>query len=111
VGTRTSWRAAWRASEHETAVREALTEGDTAKALNIAIGAVQAEAAKVRRRRPADAALADAALAALLLDTAARLHAHKPPRPAGARGVPQVGDLVRVFDKALQKAREEAGDE
>jgi hypothetical protein len=99
-------RAARRAEVKEAAIREHLTESATAAALDEAVDAVRSEAAKVRRHRPADAALIDTQLAAALLATAAKLNDHQPERPDGCGRVPRPDDLLAVFAASYQTALE-----
>ena len=100
-------RADWRALKAGTAIGEALDAGDTRKALNAAILAVQAAAKQLREDRPADGALTDAEIAGNLWVTAARLQAHRPGRPPGCPRVPRPADLQRVFEQAIEKAAAE----
>lgn len=100
-------RADRRALKASAAIREALAAGDTRKALNAAILAVQAAAKQLREDRPADGALTDAEIAGRLLVTAARLQAHRPGRPAGCHRVPRAEDLLAACEQAVVKALEE----
>lgn len=102
MATSAADRAANRAESVEVAVKRLLAEGDAHAALNMAVGTFQSEAAKVRRRRPADAALIDAELAGSLLVLARQLHAYKPTRPPGFSGVPGPADLVAMLDSTLE---------
>ena len=100
-------RAARRAGEYEAVIRTALAAGDGNAALTEAARSLRSEMAKLRRRRPADAALADAELAASLLAIASQLYGHKPRRPPGCPRQPRPSDLLRVFDAGLEQARPE----
>ncbi len=72
-------RAQRRSAEvYQAAIRDALAEGNGRRALHLAIRALLSEAAKIRRRRPASASLADAELAGSIAAIAAGLHAYKP---------------------------------
>lgn len=97
-------KASGRAELAEAAIREALATGAGQAALNEAARTLQSEAAKVRRRRPADAALIDAQIAGILLGLAAQLATHQPPRPAGCPRVPRPGDQLAVFAEALAQS-------
>jgi len=101
-------RAERRADEVRHAIREALADGATNVALHAAIRSLQGEAAKLRGRRPADGALTDAELAASLASLAARLHAHKPGRPAGCPRVPAPEHLLAAFDAVYAQSGEPA---
>ena len=100
----------------EAAIRAAITEGDTegaiqaalgagngARAVTIAADAVRAAAKKVRARRPADGALADAELAANLLHAARQLPGHVPSRLPGCPRVPGPDDLLSKFAAVLAR--------
>lgn len=93
-------RAQGRAAAVRVAVEGALTRIESRKALNLAISAVQAEAARVRDYRPGDAALADAELAGSLAAIAASLHDREPRRPDGCPAVPRPEHVVAVFRAA-----------
>src|ERR1700733_1582361 len=100
MATSAAERAIQRAATVEVAVRKLLAEGNPHAELNLAVGTCQSEAAKVRRRRPADAALIDAELAGSLLALAAQLHAYKPARPS--RMPPGPADLLAMLDSSLE---------
>ena len=68
-----------RAVEMVTTIRDALRTGNGAAALAEACAALRAEAAHLRRRRPADAPLVDAQLAGLVAGYAASLRDCQPP--------------------------------
>lgn len=97
-------RAETRAGDRTATVRNALAGNDGGRALTVAIDAVRAEAAKVRRQRPADAPLIDADLAAILLHIASGLHAHRPARPKGCPRVPRPADMLIMFDTSAARA-------
>ena len=80
-----SGRASGRAEAVATAITEALRDGNHQHALNLALRALQSEAAKLRRQRPADGAVTDAELAGSISGIAALLHAHAPARTRRAR--------------------------
>lgn len=94
-------RAERRADQADAAIRSLLTEADSRGAFNVAVSVLQSEAAKVRRRRPADAARIDAQLAGSILRIARQLHGFQPTRPRGAPRVPRPADLLTSFDTAL----------
>jgi len=102
-------RASGRATAAKAAVIDALETGAGQQALNLALRTLQSEAAKLRRRRPGDAAITDAELAGSILAIAAQLHAHKPSRPPGCPRVPAPRHLLGVFEASFQRATEEEG--
>jgi hypothetical protein len=102
-------RAGRRAEDAEADIRAALAESAGQQALNRALRALQSEAAKLRRRRPADAALVDSELAGSLLAIATQLHSHKPARPPGCPKVPGSRQMVAAFEASYQRAAEEEG--
>ncbi len=102
-------RADRRAALVESAIRDALAGNSGREALNLAIRALQSEAAKLRRRRPGDAALIDAQLAGSILAIATQLHQHKPARPAGCPRVPGPSHLLDAFEASFQRTTEEEG--
>jgi hypothetical protein len=89
-------RAAGRAQAVAEAITEALRDGNHQRALNLALLALQSEAAKLRRRRPADGAFTAAELAGSISGIAAQLHAHTPPR--ARRGAPGPADLLGAYE-------------
>lgn len=91
-------RAERRAARVQAVIRGFLDEANPHAAFNASVGALQAEAARVRDRRPADAALIDAELAASLARLAAQLHAHKPRRPDGCPKVPGPDQMLATFN-------------
>jgi len=99
-----SERAERRSDEWCAAIRDSLSEGSGKEALNAALLALQSEAAKKRRRKPADGALLDASLAGTLAGYAAQLYRHKPERPPGCPRVPRPIDLLTVFTAAYDAA-------
>lgn len=99
-------RAQRRADLADAAIRARLGEADSHGALNDAVRLLQSEAAKVRRRRPADAALIDAQLAGLITRLASQLHAFRPVRPRGAPRVPRPCDLTGAYETALSEGEE-----
>src|SRR5262249_58934778 len=102
MGRSTAARAERRAEELRLpAIREALSEGNPGQALALALHWYQAEAARVRRRRPADGALIDAYYAGVLARDAAGLYSHKPARRAGCPRVPRPADLLAMFERGL----------
>ena len=107
TATGTLERADKRAVKAGAAIREALAAGDTRRALNAAIFAVQAAAKQLREDRPADGALTDAEMAGRLLVTAARLLEHRPARPPGCPRVPRPEDLLAACEQAVAKALSE----
>jgi hypothetical protein len=97
-------RADRRAAEvYQARIRAALEAGDTRKALHEALRHLQGEMGKMRRRRPADAALTDAHLAGSISALATALHAHKPGRPP----VPSPGFLLAAFEDGLIEGGQE----
>jgi hypothetical protein len=94
-------KAAGRSADVEAAIRDALTSGDTREVVTIGCAALRSEATKLRDQRRGDGALTDVELAALLLHTLSRLHAHKPLRPPGCARVPRPADLLAAFDAEL----------
>jgi hypothetical protein len=101
-------RADRRAAEvYQARIRAALEAGDTRKALHEALRHLQGEMGKMRRRRPADAALTDAHLAGSISALATALHAHKPGRPPGCPPVPSPGFLLAAFEDGLIEGGQE----
>lgn len=101
-------RAQRRSAEvYQAAIRDALAEGNGRRALHLAIRALLSEAAKIRRRRPASASLADAELAGSIAAIAAGLHAYKPRKPAGCPRVPGPHHLLSVYEASLEGASHE----
>jgi hypothetical protein len=103
--TRPSLKARLRVMDDEAAIREALTEGDPAKARNLAIAAVQSEASK-RYGDPVTGTLIDAELAGTFLALAKDLYQYKPGRPDGIRAGLQVRHLTEAFETALNPPEE-----
>lgn len=97
-------KALGRDANVKAAITHALAEGDHFKALDEAVRALRGEAAKLRKRRPHDAALSDAELAGYLAAIAAALHARKPPRPEGCPAIPRPDDLAAVFHASYAAA-------
>lgn len=86
----------------EAVIRDALSRGDSKRALNAALGALQAELADLRRPRrgrPADGAHLDAELAGTLLAIAVQAHRHE--RPRDFPGRPGGHHLLATFQAAL----------
>lgn len=98
-----SARAERRAAERERDIRGLLGKVDPHGAFNDSIDALQSEASRLFKHRPADGLLAYAELAASLAGLAAQLHGHKPHRPAGCPRMPGPEHLLAVFD-AIYKA-------
>lgn len=103
-------KAAGRAERFTAAIRDFLLDGNTNAALTEACRRLRAEAAKTRSHRPADGALADAEFAGVIAAMAVRLHAYKPPRPAGSPRQPRGDDLLAVFAASFERTLTEAGD-
>lgn len=101
-------RAARRDAQVHAAVEDALAGGNHHHALNLALRALQSEAAKVRRRRPGHAALIDAELAGSLSAIAAALHDWKPQRPPGCPRVPLPENLLGVYEASRNRTEEGA---
>jgi hypothetical protein len=97
-------KAERRTDETQAAIRASLTEAAPRAGLNEAVALLQGEMAKLHRYRPGDAELAYAEVAATILVLAGQIHTHKPRRPAGCPPRPRPGDLLRVFDRALDRA-------
>ena len=95
-------RASGRAEATAAAIAEALRDGNHQHALNLALRALQSEAAKLRRHRPADGAVTDAELAGSISGIAAMLHAHRPLR-APRRGAPGSADLLAAYQAGYAK--------
>lgn len=104
MATRFTVKTRGRLAEAEAATRGDLARGDSRAALNTAIRTLQSELTKVRGRRPRDGALIDAELAAQILVLAAKVHEHRPVRPANCPPIPQPADMTRVFERALATA-------
>jgi hypothetical protein len=94
-------------NDYEGAIRDALALTDSQRALERACAALRAALGDEIRRRPADAGLIAAHLAARLLDDSRALPAYDPGRPRGCRRVPRPEDLLAAFDASL--AGEEEG--
>jgi hypothetical protein len=95
-------RASGRAEAVATAITEALRDGNHQHALNLALRALQSEAAKLRRRRPADGAVTDAELAGSISGIAALLHAHTPARTR--KGAPSPAALLDAYQAGYAKS-------
>jgi hypothetical protein len=97
-------------AEHRTAdtaarIREDLGEGNFPEAVYAGNEALLSELAKLRRHRPADAALIHAEIAGVLAGIASRLHVQRPQRPPTyTGGVPQAEDMLAVFAAAFARA-------
>ena len=105
MGTSLADRASRRAGMvYEPAIREALADGNSHAALNLALRSLQSEMAKLRRRRPADGSLTDAELAGSIASIAAGLHAYKPRKPPGCPKVPEPHNLLSVYEASLAQA-------
>jgi hypothetical protein len=101
-------KAQRRAAEvYAPAILAALADGNGHLALTLALRELQAEAAKVRKRRPAAGALADADLAGSIAAIASQLHSHKPRRPPGCPRVPGPDHLLAMFRASYAQASEE----
>jgi hypothetical protein len=92
------------ADKVEAAVRDALADGNPRAAFNRVLGALQSEASKLHRARPADGALTYAQLAGSLSITAAELHRYHPDRPAGCPRVPGPEHLLAAFEAEVAEA-------
>lgn len=99
-------KAAGRAEKASAAIEEALVNGNHQQALNLALRALQGEASKLRRHRPADGAVTDAELAGSISGIAAQLHAHTPVTGSG-NGSPGVADLLAAYRAGNEKAGRE----
>lgn len=104
-------KAEGRHAKFTAAIRDFLLDGDTNGALTEACRRLRAEAAKTRNHRPADGAFADAEFAGVIAAMAVRLHAYKPPRPAGSPRRPRGDDLLAVFAASFEDTLTEAGNE
>lgn len=98
-------RAERRSTGVEAVIRGCLSDGNTNAALIAALNSLRSEAAKVRKRRPGDGALADAEIAGSVAALAAQLHAYKPTRPAGCPPLPGPGHLLAAFAAAYDAGR------
>lgn len=96
-------KAAGRAEDVAAAITDALREGNHQHALNLALRALQSEAAKLRRLRPADGAVTDAELAGSISCIAAQLHAHAPRRTR--RGAPGPGALLDAYQAGYDQSK------
>ena len=99
-------KATRRAELTDAAIRDALADGNGRDALYRALRALQSEMRKLRDRRPGDGALADAELAGSISVIAARLHNHKPSKPAGCPRVPGPDHLLAAFEASRAQAEE-----
>jgi hypothetical protein len=103
-------KAEHRAEDAVRGMREDLADGSYPEAVYTATGRVLSELAKLRRHRPADAALIHAEMAGVLEGIASRMHLMKPQRPASYQGgVPTAEDLLAVFATALARASGRGG--
>jgi len=97
-----------RATQKDADIRAALKEADGPAALWAAYQALTSEGRKVLRRRPADAGLIYAELAARTFAISTGLHARKPVPVPGCPKVPQPEHLIAAYEAELQRAAEEA---
>jgi len=97
-------KAQRRAERFTAAIRDALADGNGNAALTEAVIRLRAEAAKVRRQRPGDAALIDAELAGSIAAIAFQLHAHKPARPPGCPRMPGPDQMLAAFAASYAQA-------
>ena len=100
MGTSLAAKARDRAIDVAVAIRAALTESETNRALSRAIGALQKEAKDVRNWRAGDAMRIDARLAGEIAATAALLAEHVPARAPGASATPTPEELLTIFKTA-----------
>jgi hypothetical protein len=92
-------KASRRSADAVTAIRAALEQGDTRRALQIACDTVKSESVKVYDHRWADAQLIAAELAGSLAALAAQLHDYKPRKPRGLVN-PSPNLLLTTFEQA-----------
>jgi hypothetical protein len=92
--------AADRSARYDDEIRQALSAGDSRKALRRSYDYLLAEAAKRRDRHPGDGALIDAALAGILWQLAASVHEYLPRRPSRRASAPSPADLLAAFTES-----------
>lgn len=102
-------RAEGRSQRAVDRARDLLAEASPHQAMNAALRQMQGELAKVRRRRPADAALIDAHMAGMLLGLSSQLADHRPARPPGCPRVPGPSQLLHAFASGWDQSWGEEG--
>jgi hypothetical protein len=95
--------------DYEAMICRALTQADGLDALYDSYRALRAAAVKEYRRRPAEAGLIMAQLAASFLHFARVMPQHHPERPPGCAKVPRPDDLLAAFWQAMAQAQQTAG--
>lgn len=100
-------KARGRAIDVAGAIREALSELQSRRALDRAVGALEREMKAVRNWRAGDAMLLEAELAGTIAAKAALLPTRVPYRPPGCPPVPRPDDLKDAFGAAYEKALSE----
>ncbi|HEY1617591.1 MAG TPA: hypothetical protein VGG25_08235 [Streptosporangiaceae bacterium] len=96
-----------RGEDKAAAIREALGEGNTQKALAVALYFRRSAGKDQYQHRTAEAMLLDTAMAARLLADTVTLADRRPVRPAGCPKVPGPADLKRVFETEFVNALRE----
>jgi hypothetical protein len=95
-------------AHHEDAVRQALALADGPRAVERACAALRKAVADEVRKRPAEASLIAAHVAAQLFYLTRELPGYAPQRPRGCPRVPRPQDLLAAFEASLSGAGGEA---
>lgn len=103
MGTSLANKARGRAIDVAGAIREALSDLQSRRGLDRAVGALEREMKSVRNWRAGDAMLLEADLAGVIAAKAALLATRVPYRRPGCPAIPGPDDLKAAFEAAYER--------